>query len=101
MEILGACVARLLVRARAQGAVVKGKFLKVREDGQRKFCAPSIPAKLEGWAGVSANVHAAFLCLSVKLRQGTDAEGVVRCLLLSFYIQAIFGNDFPILRRRH
>ena len=96
VEILNARRARLLSRARPHGAIVNGKFLKVRENGQREFGAPSVPAKLERGCGVRANFCTALLGLSVKLRQGTDAESVIRGFLLPFHIQTVFGNDFSI-----
>ena len=30
-----------------------------------------------------------------------NAKGVIRGLLLAFHVKAVFGNDFPVLRRHH
>src|SRR5260370_20250621 len=101
MEILGARVARLLARAGPHGAIVNGKFLKVRENGQCEFVAPPVTAKLERGGRVSADVDTALLGFGVELRQGADAESVIRGLLLPFHIQTVFGNNFSILWCSH
>ena len=91
----------LVALPRANRAVVNGQLLKVGQDGQGKLGAPSVPAKLVGRAGVRADVDAALLGFGVELRQGANAKGVIRGLLLAFHVKAVFGNDFPVLRRDH
>ena len=94
-------MARLFARAGPYGAIVDGKFLKVREDGQREFGAPSVPAELKRGGGVHSYIDTAFLGLGVELWQRADTESVVRSLLLPFYIQTVLGDHFPILGRNH
>ena len=85
----------------ANRAVVYGQFLEVGQNGQGKLGAPAVAAKLVGRAGVRADVDAALLRFGVELGQGPDAKGVIRGLLLAFHVEAVFGNDFPVLRRDH
>ncbi len=94
-------MARLVAGSRARGAIVHAKFIEVGQDGQGKFGAEAVAAKLIGRRGISADIDAALLGFDVELRQRADAERVVGCLLLAFHIQTVFGNDFAILGCGH
>ena len=94
-------MAGLVAGPRARGAIVYAQFLEVGQDGQGNLGAPAVAAKLVGRGGVGADVDAALLGFDVELRQRADAEGVIRGLLLALHVQAVFGNDFAVLRRGH
>jgi hypothetical protein len=98
-EILDTGMARLVAGSRARGAIVHAKFVEVGQDGEGKFGAETVAAKLIGRRGIGADIDAALLGFDVELRQCADAEGVVGSLLLTFNIQTVFGDDFAILGR--
>jgi len=98
-EVLDSGMARLVAWTGARGAILTAEFLKVGENGQGELTAITVSTKLEGGGGVRADVDAAPLGFGVKLRQEADAKGVIRGLLLTFHVQAVFWNDFLVLRR--
>jgi len=100
-EILDAGMAGLIAGVGARGAIVHAQFLEVGKDGQGKFGAEAVAAKLIGRCGIAADIDAALLGFDVELRQCADAEGVVRRLLVAFHIQTLFGDDFAILGCGH
>src|ERR1019366_161226 len=81
---------------RADPTIVDGKFLKIRQDTERKFRRPPISPELKRWLAGVLNVDSRFFCLNKEFAGLPNPKAVIRRFRRPPDFDGIFMDDILV-----